>query len=128
MREQDGAESLGSVLGQGYLGLVCLVVSSMEEDEPMQIRSGSNHVPKASAMCTKMTVGINCQEQVALSHTQASPVPAPCALLPLDKVHVLYPPGSVHHAGSYYLSPGQMSVEDQMYPFPGSNPTTQKQR
>jgi hypothetical protein len=37
MKEQDGAESLGSAPDHGYLGLVCPVDSSMEEDEPMQI-------------------------------------------------------------------------------------------
>ncbi len=67
MREQDGAESLGSVSNQGYLGLVRLVDSSMEEDEPMQIRGRGNHTPKANAMCIKMIAGMNCQEQVALS-------------------------------------------------------------
>jgi hypothetical protein len=62
MREQGGAESLGSASDQGYLGLVCPVVSSMEEDEPMQICSSGNHAPKANAMRTKMIVGMNCQE------------------------------------------------------------------
>ncbi len=38
-----------------------------------------------------------------------------------------YPSSSVHHTGSYYLCPRQMSAEDQIYPVPGFNPTTQKQ-
>jgi hypothetical protein len=124
LREQDGAESLGSASDHGYLGLICPVDSSMEEDEPMQIRGGGNHATKANAMCTKMTIGMNCQEQVALSQMQASPVLAPHALLPLGEVHVPYPTSSVHHARSYYSCPGQMSVEDQIYPVPGFNPTT----
>ena len=58
----------------------------------MQICGGGDHAPKANAMRTKMTVGMNCQEQAALSQMQAPLAPAPCALLPLGKVHVPYPP------------------------------------
>jgi hypothetical protein len=55
MREKDGAKSLGSASDQGYLRLVCLVDSGMEEDEPMQICGGGKHAPKANAMRSKMT-------------------------------------------------------------------------
>jgi hypothetical protein len=109
MREQDGAESLGSALDHGYLGLVCPVNSSMEEDEPMQICGGGDHAPKANTMRTKMTVGMNCQEQAALSQMQAPLAPAPCALLPLGEIQLLYPPSFVQYAGSYYLCPVDVS-------------------
>jgi hypothetical protein len=61
MREQDKAESLDSASDQGYLGLMCPVESSMEEDEPMHIRGRGDNVPEANAMGTKMTVGMNGQ-------------------------------------------------------------------
>ncbi len=90
MREQDEAESLGNVSNQGYLGLICQVNSSMEEDEPMQIHGGGDHVPEANAMGTKMTVRMNGQVQVDLALQPASREQASCALLPLGEVHVLY--------------------------------------
>jgi hypothetical protein len=127
MGEQDGAKSLGSASNQGYLGLVHLVDSSMEEDKPMQIHGGGNHTPRANAMHTKMTVGMNCQEQVALSQKQAPLAPATHALLALGEVHVPYLPGSGIHVGSYYLCNGRMSVEDQIYLVPWFDLMTQKQ-
>jgi hypothetical protein len=63
MREQDEAESLGSASNQGYLGLICPVDLSMEEDEPMQICGRGNDVSEANAMGTKMMAGMNCQVQ-----------------------------------------------------------------
>jgi hypothetical protein len=92
----------------------------------MQICGIGNHSPKVHAIHINMTVGMNGQVQVALSQQQALSAPAPCALLPLGKVHVPYPPSSVHRAGSYYSCPGWLSVEDQIYLVAGYNPITQK--
>jgi hypothetical protein len=91
-REQDGAEYLGSASDQGYLGLVRLVDSSMEEDEPTQIRGRGEHAPNVNAMRIKMTVRMNGQEQVALSQQQAPPGPAPCALLHWGRLMFRTPP------------------------------------
>jgi hypothetical protein len=74
-----------------------------------------------------MTVGMNNQVQVALSQQTAPPAQDHQALLPLGEGHVPYPFGSLHHAGSFYLCPGRMSGEDQIYLVPGFNPTTQQQ-
>ncbi len=115
MREQDEAESLGSASDQGYLGLICPVDSSMEEDEPMQIRGGGDDVPEANAMGAKMMAGMNCQVQVGPAQQPAPPAQASRALLLLGEVHVPYPPSSGIHNGSYCLCPGGMSVEDHIY-------------
>jgi hypothetical protein len=112
MREQDETESLGNASDQGYLGLICLADSSMEEGEPMQIHGGGGNIPEANAMGTKMTVGMNGHVQVGLAQQPASPAQASCALLLLGDVHVPYPLGSGIHDGSYYLCLGRMSVED----------------
>jgi hypothetical protein len=92
----------------------------------MQKNGRGNHIPEANAMGTKMTVKMNGQVHTALSQQPAPLAQASRALLSLGEVHVPYPPGSVHHAGSYYLCPGQMSVKDQIYLVPGFDPTTQK--
>jgi hypothetical protein len=104
-----------------------LVDSSMVEDEPRQMRGRGKTVPKANAMDTKMTDAKKDQVQVALSQQPVPPAQTPRVFLPLGEIHVPYPSGSTHHAGSYYSCPGRMSVEDQIYPVPGFDPTTKKQ-
>jgi hypothetical protein len=104
-----------------------LVNSSVDEDEPRQMRGGGGAITKANTMDTRMTDAKNDQVQVAPSRQPSAPAQTLLAFLSLGEVHVLYPSGLAHHPGSYYLCPGQMSVEDQIYPVPGFGPLTQKQ-
>ncbi len=93
----------------------------------MQICGGGNDISKANNMGTKMTVVFNGQQQEGPAQQPLLLAPASRALLLLGEIHVLYPPVSGIHDGSYYLCLGWMLEEDHIYPVPGFVLTTQKQ-
>jgi hypothetical protein len=72
-------------------------------------------------------IGMFGQGQEVPVQQSKSPELASRALLPLEEVHVPYPPGIGIHNKSYYLCPGQMIENNIIHPIPGFDPMTQKQ-